>query len=580
MLLGVLCSVGVSLTSLSLSAVAKYTLDAFVHKDSRLLLEVCVGVVAVYCFRWVCSSGQNWLFAEVGQRLGIDLRTKIYTHLQSLSLSYYDNQRTGNLLSTFNNDVPVLQNGIMAVKDVISAPILAIGGLIYIFVISWRLALICVLILPMMAFAINKITKTLRAISLETQNKLADVSTITEETLAGARLVRAFGAENREIARYRNSIEDAKRIYMSGVIRSSILSPTTDLLGAFGIALAIWVGGNEVIHGGPMTIATFGEFVVAMDRIRNGVSSFGSIGATWKQVQGATERIFGGVLDVPSEVVDLPGATALALKRGEVSFQDVSFGYKQDRTVLNHISFDMCPGQVTALVGPSGAGKSTLADLVPRFYDPTMGKIFVDGQDIRNVTAESLREHIGIVPQDTIIFGGSVRENISYGRPDASLELIIEAAKHANAHDFIVQMPNGYDTIVGERGVMLSGGQRQRIAIARALLKDPKILILDEATSSLDETSQILVQGALETLMKGRTTLVIAHRLSTVRSADRIVVLFEGRIVESGSHSELLKLGGAYARLYDTQFRNNGHHDEYADQAATIGIDAAPIPSQ
>jgi ATP-binding cassette, subfamily B, bacterial MsbA len=553
-LLGSICSVGVAATSLSVSAIAYYAFIALTHRSKSYLLLVCVGVVAVYFLRWFILMGQSISFGEVSQRVGVTLRMKIYEHLQSLSLSYFDSQRTGNLLSTFNNDVPVVQNGIMSIKDAVSSPVMVVGGFAVVIAISWKLTLICLVMLPPMAIAINRITKKLRAISLETQNRLGDVNIIAEETLSGARLVRAFGAEQREISRFEKSIQKAKDIAMSGVRRSALLSPTTDFIGAVGLAVAVWIGGMEVLSG-HLVAASLVAFIACVDKIKTGVGGCGSLMMTWKQTQGGAERIFTNVLDVPAEVVDLPSAKPLFLKNGQVEYHKVSFGYRKDQVVLDNLSFVMRPGQVTAIVGPSGAGKSTMADLIPRFYDPTYGYISIDDQDVRGVTVGSLRSHMAIVPQETMIFGGTVRDNICYGRPDATDAQIVDAARAANAHEFIEQLQHGYGTIVGERGVMLSGGQRQRIAIARALLKDPRILILDEATSSLDENSQILVQEALEKLMEGRTTLVIAHRLSTIKNADLIVVLDSGQIIESGSHSDLLRLNGAYARLYETQFR-------------------------
>ena len=553
-LIGAACSVGVAATSLSVSAIAYYAFLALTHKSKTYLMLVCAAVITVYFFRWFLLMGQSISFGEVSQRIGVALRMKLYEHLQSLSLSYFDNQRTGNLLSTFNNDVPVVQNGIMSIKDAISSPIMVIAGFAIILKISWQLTLICLVMLPPMAIAINRITKKLRSISLETQNRLGEVNIIAEETLSGARLVRAFGAEQREISRFSVGIGVAKDIAMSGIRRSALLSPTTDFIGAVGLAVAVWIGGTEVLSG-HLTGALLVAYIGCVDKIKTGVGGCGALLMTWKQTQGGAQRIFCNVLDVPAEVVDLPSAKPLLLSHGQVEFHKVSFGYRKDQVVLDNLSFVMRPGQVTAIVGPSGAGKSTMADLIPRFYDPTYGYISIDGQDVRGVTVGSLRNHMAIVPQETIIFGGSVKDNIRYGRPEATDDQIVEAARAANAHEFVEQLQHGYGTIVGERGVMLSGGQRQRIAIARALLKDPKILILDEATSSLDETSQVLVQEALEKLMQGRTTLVIAHRLSTIKNADLIVVLEAGQIVECGSHADLLRLGGAYARLYDTQFR-------------------------
>lgn len=555
---GFLCSIGVAVVSLGLPFIAGTVLTILTNKKPMLLNLVCIGVVALFGVKWIFSYGQMVFFAEAGQRIGLRLRNQIYAHLQSLSLSFFDRQRTGNLISTLSNDVPLLQTGILTIKDMVSSPIIVIGGLAAIFKIDFRLSLAALLVMPIMAYAMDRLSKRLRAIALETQNKLADVTTITEETLAGIRLIRSFAAEKREIARYETETTAAKNVAMRGVRRAATVNPTTDMIGAVGIAFALWYGVHEVISG-YLSVYHLGVFVLMLDRIRTGISSLGSIMVTWRQTQGAAERIFGNVLDVPTDVVESPSAKPLPAVVGEVRFENVSFGYYADRPVLKDISLMIRPGEVVAVVGHSGAGKSTLADLIPRFYDPTEGAILVDSTDIRDVTLDSLRRQIGIVPQDTILFGGTVRENIAYGMPDATLRQIEEAAHHANAHEFIAcDLPNGYDTIVGERGVKLSGGQKQRIAIARALLKNPRILILDEATSSLDPKSELLVQEALEVLMRGRSTLVIAHRLSTIQYADRIVVLDAGQIIEEGTHQELLHLGGTYKELYENQFRETG----------------------
>lgn len=557
-LLGVVSAVVSGVLGLALIWLLQEVFDALDKKDGHLLTIVCLGVIGLYVFRGIFAFAQNVLFAEVSQRIGLHIRNDIYAHLQTLSLSYFDRQRTGNLMSTMTNDVPILQNGIMSVKDAVSGVIIAVGGAIYVIHVSWQLSIIVPIVLWPMMLAINGISRKLKAISLATQEKLADVTTLMEETLAGIRLVRSFVAEKREIARFAGETQAAKDVAMRGIRRSSALSPTTDLLGALGIAIALFIGGHEVITG-ILPLKMLVGFVAAIDRIRTGVGSFGTITGSWKLTQGAAERIFGNVLDVPTDVVESPDAKPLPSVKGDVRFDNVSFGYYTDRPVLKDISLVIKPGEVVAVVGYSGAGKSTLADLIPRFYDPTQGEILIDGTNIRQVTLDSLRRQIGIVPQDTILFGGTVRENIAYGMPDATLEEVVEAAGHANAHEFITtDLSNGYDTVVGERGVKLSGGQKQRIAIARALLKNPRILILDEATSSLDVTSEFLVQEALEVLMRGRSTLVIAHRLSTIQHADRIVVLEAGQIIEEGTHLELLQLGGTYKELYEKQFREAG----------------------
>ncbi len=556
---GILCSLGVAAIQLGLVGIIGQIVksirpDHVVPHAMRLLMFAGVGIVLAYVVRGFCSWGQQVAFSEVAQRLAVNLKTDIYKHLNKLSLSFFDSQQTGDLISVISNDVPVLSNGIISMKDMISAPIIAIGGLGFIFYTSWQLSIATIFTLPFIVFLLNWVSKGLRSISHETQSRLGDLTTTAEETLGGVRLVRAFVTEDRENARFERQALESKHWFMQGVNRSAALAPVSDLVGSVGIAVALVYGGSLAIAG-TLPIEKLAMFIVMLDRIRTGVGGMSNIMVTWRTLQGASDRVFTKVLDVPTEVMEGSGAIELPMVKGEVAFENVSFEYISGRPVLCDVSFVMHPGQVVAIVGKSGSGKSTLSDLIPRFYDPTRGNIRIDGYDLRDLTLPSLRRQIGIVDQVTNLFGGTVRENIAYGRPDASLEQVMAAARHANAHEFIAEMDHGYDTIVGQRGVKLSGGQRQRLAIARALLSNPRILILDEATSALDTASEQLVQEALDKLMEGRTTLVIAHRLSTIVNAHKILVMDEGRIIESGSHLELLELAGTYAYLYETQYR-------------------------
>ena len=572
------CAVGVSAMSLLVTAL----LGAFVHastggadlangKHSRLLglisqaimhtgglktqlNVISVSIVAIYALRGLFYYGQTVFFAESGQRLGLSLRNDIYRHLQGLSLSFFNRQRTGALMSTINNDVPLLQGSVSGLKDLAPAPFTIIVGVVMIFQISVPLSCAALLAVPAMVFSIGRLSRLVRSTTGRTQDKLADVNTLMEETFSGIRIIQSFGAEQYATDRFRSENGLAKDLAMRVIRQSAKLKPVTDVIGAGGIALALWFAGKLIISH-KLTLEELVQFIYVLNQVAVGVSNLGGAKVTWEQIQAGSNRIFQNVLDVRSEIEDAPNAVALGEVAGTVEFDHVAFAYNPDTPVLCDISFTMKPGEVVAVVGSSGAGKSTIADLIPRFYDPQAGTIRVDGHDLRSVTLASLRRQIAIVPQETVLFGGTIRDNIAYGNPLATDAMIEAAARAANAHSFIsdpAKMPDGYNTLVGERGKQVSGGQRQRIAIARALLKDPRILILDEATSALDAESEKVVQEALETLMRGRTTLVIAHRLSTIQNAHKILVMEAGRVVESGTHADLMRRpDGLYRHLYE-----------------------------
>lgn len=567
--IGFACSAGVAGMSGLVALLISWFMDAvspkhmaphiFAHvSETREIDVISVSLVVVYAVRWIFTYGQAVAFAEAGQRLGLGLRNEVYGHLQTLPLSFFNNQRTGALMSTINNDVPLMQSLVSGLKDIAVAPFYVVGGLILVFRISVPLTLAAVFTVPLLILAINVFTKRIRLMTANTQDKLSDVNVIMEETLSGIRIIQSFSAEKLSVDHFTRENFAAKDLAMRVVRQTAKLKPTTDLIGAMGIAFALWVAGGLVVHG-HLTVGSLAKFLYVLNLIAVGVTGLGSGKGAWEQLMAGANRVTENVLMVKSDLIERADAKQLISVEGRVEFHDVVFGYKKDAPVLNGVTFTMKPGEVVAIVGHSGAGKSTLADLIPRFYDPVNGTVMIDGNDVRDVTLSSLRQHIGIVPQETVLFGGSIRDNIAYGDPTASFERIVQAATAANAHAFITDpsvMPDGYDTRVGERGKQLSGGQRQRIAIARALLKNPKILILDEATSSLDAASEILVQQALDELMVSRTTLVIAHRLSTIVNADRIIVMDGGRIAESGVHSELLRHpNGLYASLYENQFR-------------------------
>ena len=555
LLISFVCSAVLSATSFAAIWFIADSVGAMSDHDSMRLNMDCLGLIGSYTVRGACSYGQTVGFAEAGQRLGVRLRQEIYEHLQGLSLSYFNRQRTGALMSTMTNDVPILQNAVAGFKDITTAPFMVIGGVILIFKASVPMSLAVIAVVPVMVFAIGRINKQIKQLTVRTQDKLSDVTTMMEETLSGIRVIQSFSGEQREIDRFYRENVAAKNLWMRSTRRQAQLRPWIDVIGALGIAFAIWTAGHLIVAK-QMQLDDLVKFMGFVNQIQVGLSNGGSAKTTLEQMKAAGERIYGHVLSIESDIQDKKDAHGLGNIEGKIEFRNVSFAYNSDVPVLQDVSFTMEPGQVVAVVGASGAGKSTLADLIPRFYDPNEGAIFVDGHDLKDVTLGSLRKHIGIVPQETVLFGGTIRDNIVYGDPSATDEKLQSAAAASNAHDFIInELPDGYDTIVGERGKQLSGGQRQRIAIARALLKNPRILILDEATSSLDTRSEELVQKALDDLMQGRTTLVIAHRLSTIMKADKILVMHCGRILESGTHRELLALGGAYTQLYETQYR-------------------------
>lgn len=550
-----------SVAGLALPLVIRYVVDsALVEGSLQLLNRVTLLLFGLFLVQAVLGFGQAYLLGWVGERVVANLRTALYSHLQAMPLRFFAATRTGELLSRLGSDVTTIQDAVTStLLSLLSNLIMFVGGVVIIFVMAWRLTLIMLAVVPLAVIGIIILGRWVRRYSRQVQDALAEVSAVAEEALSGVRIVKSFAREPYEIGRYRDGVEQLFGIAIKRVRLGAILGPIIGLLAFSTIALVLWIGSREVIVG-RLTPGQLVSFLLYTMMIASPIASFTSLYAQFQRALGASERVF-QLLDTPPEMVDASDAIELPPIRGEVRFEDVCFDYgdsAEARVVLRDINLVAYPGQVVALVGPSGAGKTTLANLIPRFYDPNCGRILIDGYDIRQVKLQSLREQIGIVPQETALFSGSVRENISYGKLDATPEEIEAAARAANAHDFIMDLPEGYDTLVGERGVKLSGGQRQRIAIARALLKDPRILILDEATSSLDTESEQAVQEALERLMRDRTTFVIAHRLSTITNADWIAVLDGGRIVEQGTHAELLaRSDGLYRKMVALQFRWN-----------------------
>lgn len=525
------------------------------EKDMEMLNYISIGIVVVFLIRGIFYFGQSYLVSYVGQRVVIDIRGQLYRKFQRLPLAYYDKHRTGEMMSYISNDVAALQNAMVdKLIELITEISIFIGSLGMMFYLDWKLSLLTFAVVPMVGQAMNIFGKKLKKSGTMIQERMADMTAMLQESLSAVRVVKSFVREDHEIKRYDQENERNFEAAMLNIRLMSMLTPTVEFLAALAVTVIVWFGGYEVVEG-RITAGALVAFLTYAVNLANPVKRISRAFGTMQQALAAADRVF-AVMDLPETIADKLDAKPLPKVTGRVKVDNVSFSYNEEAPAVKNISFDVKPGQMIAFVGPSGAGKSTIANLLPRFYDVTEGSITVEGMDVRDVTLSSLREQIGIVPQETMLFSGTVWENIRYGRLDATNEEIVEAAKAANADEFIRQLPNGYDTKLGERGVNISGGQRQRLAIARAILKDPQILILDEATSALDTESEKVVQAALDRLMVGRTSFVIAHRLSTILGADRILVLDHGEIVEDGTHEELLVKGGLYSNLYNIQFNN------------------------
>jgi subfamily B ATP-binding cassette protein MsbA len=526
--------------------------DVFFKKDLTMLKLIPLAIVGLFVLKGLFDYGQAYLMSYVGQRIIADLREKIYNHLQSLSLSFFTRNPTGVLMSRITNDVGLVQGAVTEAVTGLLKDLFTIVGLVgVVFYRDWRLAIVALVVFPLAVYPIVRFGRKLRSYSTRSQTAMGDISTILMETISGNRIVKAFNMEDYERARFAKENRKLFGILMKSVRVRAVSHPLMETLGGLGIAFIVFYGGYNVIKG-VATPGTFFSFLAALLMLYEPVKRLSGVYNTIQQGLAAASRVF-EVLDTVPEIRSEPGAKVLTSISKRIEYRDVSFKYEQD-WVLRNINLRIRVGEVVAFVGASGGGKTTLVNLLPRFYDVTSGKVLVDDCDIREVTVESLRSMIGIVTQLTILFNDTVRNNIAYGKISQPFEQIVKAAEAAYAHGFIRNLPKGYDTVIGEQGVKLSGGERQRISIARALLKNAPILILDEATSSLDSESEIEVQKALEFLMQGRTTLVIAHRLSTIRKADRIVVISNGVVVEEGTHEELLERDGEYRKLYLLQF--------------------------
>jgi subfamily B ATP-binding cassette protein MsbA len=528
--------------------------DIFFKGDAAMLKFIPVVVLVVYLLRGIGIFGQNYLMDYVGQGIIRRMRNQLYDSIQDLPLSFFQAERTGVLMSRITNDVNIIKEMVSSSVTTALRDVFTILGLTaVVFYRDWQMALGAIVILPLAFYPVVEFGKRVRRMSTGCQQAMADLSSFLHETFAGNKIVKAFGREDYEKKRFAERTENLFRMELRTVVAGSLTSPVMEFLAGIGIAFIIWYGGSRVIDG-TSTPGTFFSFLTAVLLLYDPVKKLSKVNNKVQQGLAATDRVF-DIIEREPEIREKPGAGEIPDGPHRVAFSGVSLVYEGAISALENIHLDVAPGEVLALVGGSGGGKTSLVNLIPRFYDPSAGSVQVDGIDIRDVTLASLRRQIALVTQDTILFDDTVRANIAYGRPNATEEQVREAARAAYAEDFIERFPHGFDTRIGELGNRLSGGQKQRLCIARALLKDAPILILDEATSALDTASEMLVQRALENLMRGRTTFVIAHRLSTIRFANRIMVLSDGRIVESGSHADLMARQGEYFKLHQLQFQ-------------------------
>ena len=535
-----------------------YKLSEFVMSYSRLELVsyLCVIIIIVFVLKNLFSYLQTWFMSIVEQGIIRDIRLQLYTHFQKLSLGYFTEERKGILISRIINDVQIIKDSMIAViNSLFRDPPLIIIFSAVIFIFNWQLTLLIFALMPVTGLILARIGNSLKRKSIRSQERIADITSILDETFGAMRIVKAFGMENYEIERFREEEKKYFSLQTGLVRRRALASPITETLGVITISIILYFIGIQIVQGkSDMTPGAFFVFLGIFFQMMPSLKLFGQVFNSIKEGIAASERVF-AILDTQPKVTDMPHAGVLKSFNTQIRFQNVSFKYDKSELILKGINLEINKGEIFAIVGPSGAGKSSLVDLIPRFYDVTEGSIMIDDVDIRNITMQSLRSFIGIVAQETILFNDTIKNNIAYGIQDISLNKVIEVAEAANAHSFIKDLKEGYNTIIGDRGTKLSGGERQRLSIARALLKNPPILIMDEATSSLDTESEMLVQQAIERLMKGRTSIVIAHRLSTVQHAHKIIVLNEGIIVEEGMHEDLVSRDGLYHKLYNMQFK-------------------------
>lgn len=569
-ILAVICMIFAGGLQSALPLISKPAIDEiFVGKNIDALKWIPVVVVAIFLFKGLCNYGQAILMSSIGLRIVTDLRNKLYEQIQKQSLSFFAEHPTGLLMSRITNDVQSVQTASAeAITALVKDTFMLISLVGVIFYTDWKLALIAIIVFPLTIYPISMFGKKMRKVTTSTQITMGTLNSLLQETISGTRIVKAFGMEKYESKRFAAENEKLLKYNMKAVSVNAMSSPFMDFLGGLGIAAVIFYGGYNVVNG-HSTPGTFFSFIAALLMLYEPVKRLTNINNTINQGIAGADRIF-SIIDLTPDIEDKPDAVELPTISRGIDIENVTFRY-EEKPVLKNINLSIKAGEVVAFVGMSGGGKTSLVNLIPRFYDVSEGRVLIDGYDIRNVTMQSLRRQIAIVTQQTILFNDTVKNNIAYGDIKKNEEDIIRAAKAANAHDFIMRLTKGYESNIGELGTKLSGGEKQRISIARALLKDAPILILDEATSSLDTEAELEVQEALDNLMKGRTTLVIAHRLSTIRNADRIISLVNGEIVEEGNHDTLIRLKGEYFRLYNLQFKDEGSDDKNDQLAKDVG---------
>jgi ATP-binding cassette, subfamily B, bacterial MsbA len=552
-----LCMIAIgALTSFLMWLIKPVMNEIFAAKKVSMILPIGAAIILTAFAKGIFSYIQSYLMSYIGQRIVLDMRNQLFVHLSKLSMDFYSKEPTGKLMSRITNDISMIQFAMSNVPGSVirdGCTLFFLAGLaVY---LNWKLAIITLFVFPVAIYPIIRFGNKLRHVSKSGQKQMGKLYNVLYEAITGIKIVKAFSLENNRINIFENENKDFFNITMRSMRVMAMTSPIMEFIGAIGISVIIVLGGYQVAKG-VLTQGDFFAFIGAIVSLYNPIKNISNLNNTIQQSMAASDRVF-EILDTEPSIKEVENAIELSSIKNNIKFENVNFGYSKNKIVLNNLSFTINKGEMVAIVGPSGSGKTTIMNLIPRFYDPQSGKICIDDQDISKAKIESLRRQIGMVTQEVILFNDTIENNIRFGNMAASFDEIIKASKDANANSYIQKFVDGYDTIIGEHGSRLSGGERQRLAIARAILKDPEILLLDEATSALDAESEKLVQEALDNLVKDRTTIVVAHRLSTVRRANRIIVVEHGKIVEQGTHTELLELGGLYAKLYNMQFNIN-----------------------